>query len=98
MELPDGAGRPVVRRHVVISGRVQGVWFRESCRRAARNLHVTGWVRNRADGTVEAAFEGAETDVAAVVAWCEQGPPRASVERVDVFVELPQGETTFEVR
>jgi acylphosphatase len=83
---------------VVVSGHVQGVWFRESCRREAEARGVTGWVANRADGSVEAAFEGRESDVAEVVAWCRIGPPRAVVTGVDVTPEPPEGLVGFRVR
>ncbi len=78
------AGEQLVRVHVVVHGLVQGVWFRESCRRTASDLGVAGWVRNRADSTVEAELEGPEPAVARVVAWCRQGPPRADVTGIDV--------------
>jgi acylphosphatase len=88
----------VVRRRVVVSGRVQGVWFRESCRREAEAAGVGGWIRNRADGRVEAAFEGEPTPVLAMVTWCRLGPPRAEVTGVDVTDEEPMGEAGFRVR
>lgn len=87
-----------VRRRVVVSGRVQGVWFRESCRREAEAAGVGGWVRNRADGRVEAAFEGEPTAVLAMVTWCRLGPPRAEVTGVDVTDEELMGEVGFRVR
>ena len=83
---------------VVVSGHVQGVWFRESCRREADERGVAGWARNRADGTVEAVFEGQESAVAQVVAWCRRGPPRAVVTGVDVVEEAPEGLSGFRVR
>jgi len=92
------AGDPqsgVIRRRVVVTGRVQGVWFRDSCRERARAIRVSGWVRNRDDGAVEAVFEGPATLVAAMVEWCRQGPPRASVTDVKVANEDPEGLTTF---
>jgi acylphosphatase len=82
---------------VVVSGHVQGVWFRESCRREAESRDVAGWVANRFDGTVEAVFEGAEPEVAEVVAWCRIGPPRADVTGVDVTQEPPEGLVGFRV-
>ncbi len=88
----------VIRRRVVVTGRVQGVWFRDSCRREALDAHVGGWVRNRPDGTVEAVFEGATEQVERMVAWMREGPPRAVVLRADVAVEPPAGETVFRVR
>jgi acylphosphatase len=81
-----------------VSGRVQGVWFRESCRREADARGVAGWVANRPDGTVEAVFEGREPAVAEVVAWCRIGPPRADVTGIDVTQEPPQGLAGFRVR
>jgi acylphosphatase len=87
-----------VRRRVVVSGRVQGVWFRESCRREADARRVSGWVRNRPDGKVEAVFEGAADDVEALVGWCSIGPIRARVVRVEVIEELAAGESGFAVR
>jgi len=78
-----------VRYRVIVSGRVQGVWFRESCRQQADAHGVSGWVRNRNDGRVEAVFEGAESDVAQVVAWCRVGPRAAVVTAVDVTEEPP---------
>ena len=71
-----------VRVRLVIHGIVQGVWFRESTRREAVSLRLTGWVRNRFDGSVEAVFEGRRKDVEDLMRWCEQGPPAADVVRV----------------
>jgi acylphosphatase len=88
----------IVRRRVVVSGRVQGVWFRESCREEAVALGVNGWVRNRGDGAVEAAFEGESGAVLAMVAWCRTGPPLAEVTDVEVVDEAPTGEHGFRVR
>jgi acylphosphatase len=87
-----------VRRHLWIDGRVQGVWFRESCRRQAAEREVVGWIRNRADGQVEAVFEGDRAAVEAMVAWCRRGPPRAEVTHVEVVTEPPGGEPGFAVR
>lgn len=83
---------------MVVSGHVQGVWFRESCRREAEARGVAGWVGNRADGSVEAVFEGRESAVAEVVAWCRIGPRRADVTGVDVTPEPPEGLVGFRVR
>lgn len=88
----------MIRRRVVVHGRVQGVWFRESTRRVAEQHGVAGWVRNRPDGTVEALFEGRSVDVEQVVAWCREGPPRARVDQVEVRDEPPQGLAGFVVR
>jgi len=90
--------KDVIARHVVVSGRVQGVWFRDTTRHHASEHGVAGWVRNRSDGAVEAWFEGPVDAVGAVVAWCHEGPPRAHVERVDVEDEEPRGLTGFSVR
>jgi acylphosphatase len=87
----------VVRRRVLVAGRVQGVWFRETCRREAGGLGVSGWVRNRGDGRVEAVFEGDPAAVQAMVTWCRLGPPRADVTDVEVTDEPPEGETGFRV-
>ena len=77
---------------------MQGVFFRDTCRREATSRGVGGWVRNRPDGTVEAAFEGTDDAVRAMCAWCETGPPYASVEGVDIVEEEPRGELDFRVR
>ena len=87
-----------VRQRVWIAGRVQNVWFRDACMREAHARAVDGWVRNLADGRVEAVFEGAPDAVEALVAWCHDGPPRARVTRVDVQLELEGGEQGFTVR
>jgi acylphosphatase len=89
----------VVRRRVRLTGRVQGVWFRDSTRAVADDNGVAGWVHNRSDGSVEATLEGPADAVARVIAWCHHGPPRARVERVEVSEEEPEGLTgSFEVR
>jgi acylphosphatase len=72
------------RAHVVIEGRVQGVFFRAETQRAAQRLGVTGWVRNRPEGTVEAVFEGPSQAVQQSVDWCWQGSPRATVSDVKI--------------
>jgi acylphosphatase len=73
-----------VARRLVISGRVQGVGFREATVDAARAAGVAGWVRNRVDGTVEVLVQGSPDAVARLVAWCRRGPPLARVTGVDV--------------
>jgi acylphosphatase len=83
---------------VVVHGRVQGVFFRDSARRMAASRGVSGWVRNNPDGTVEAAFEGESDAVEAMVSFCREGPRGAAVERVDVSEEEPQGDAGFRVR
>ena len=84
-----------VRRHLFIAGRVQGVWFRDRCRQEALHRGVDGFARNLADGRVEVVLEGPPDAVAAVEAWCADGPPRARVERVDAREEAPTGLTGF---
>ncbi|HVC24331.1 MAG TPA: acylphosphatase [Acidimicrobiales bacterium] len=93
-----GQADPSVRRHVWVRGRVQGVWFRESCRRVAIRHGVVGWVRNLADGRVEAVFEGDAPAVAALVAWCQEGSTDAVVDAVEELAEPPQGFSGFSVR
>jgi acylphosphatase len=88
----------VVRRRVVVSGRVQGVWYRDTCRRVAVANGVAGWVRNLRDGRVEAAFEGPADAVERLVRWAGDGPEHAAVTAVDVHDEPPEGITGFEVR
>ena len=88
----------MTRRHVVVHGSVQGVFFRDSTRREAAAAGVTGWVANRSDGTVEAVFEGEPDAVDRMVRFCEGGPGHADVDRVEVTDEDPEGLTGFEVR
>ncbi len=92
------ADAPAVARRVVVSGRVQGVFFRDTCRREARSAGVSGWVRNRPDGRVEAVFEGPPTAVEALVAWCREGPPQAVVEGVEIFEADLSGAEGFRLR
>jgi len=88
----------VIRRRVVAYGRVQGVFFRDTCRREARARRVSGWVTNREDGAVEAVFEGEPYGVQALIAWARHGPPQARVIKLDVIEEQPRGELGFSVR
>lgn len=88
----------VIRRRVVVHGFVQGIGFRFSAVRAAESRGVSGWVRNRSDGTVEAVFEGEPEAVEAMVRWCEKGPRGAAVSGVDVFEERPEGLSGFGIR
>lgn len=81
-----------------MSGRVQGVFFRDSCRQLAQQHSVNGWVRNLADGRVEAVFEGAPTGVERLVEWARHGPPRAVVTDVAVRGEEPEGLAAFRIR
>lgn len=85
------------RAHVVVSGRVQGVFFRAETRDRARSLGLGGWVRNNRDGSVEAVFEGDQERVESMVDWCRRGPAHAEVENVHVAWEDPQGEKAFAV-
>ncbi len=87
---------PVARR-VVVSGRVQGVFFRDSCRKEAAGAGVGGWVRNTSEGEVEAWFEGDAQAVERMVTWCREGPSSADVTGVDVSNEDPAGDTGFRV-
>ena len=87
----------VVRRRVVVHGRVQGVWFRESARQRAMELGVSGWVTNRGDGAVEAELEGVLEDVETLAAWFGHGPPGAEVERIEMDERTPTGERGFAV-
>lgn len=84
---PTSASAGQVRRHVVVHGRVQGVFFRAATRDEALIRGVSGWVRNRPDGTVEAVFQGEPQAVAECVAFCRRGPRHARVDRVDVQEE-----------
>ena len=87
-----------IARNVVVSGDVQGVFFRDSARREARRLGVSGWIRNRADGCVEAHFEGPADAVAELVRWCGEGPRHATVEDVRVSDVEPEGLDSFAIR
>ncbi len=83
-----------VRARAVISGRVQGVFFRASTRDEARRLGISGWVRNLPNGDVEALFEGDKNTVNRMLAWCYQGPPYAAVAEVKVTWESYRGDQT----
>lgn len=82
---------------MVVRGRVQGVGYRMACEHAARVNGVSGWVRNRRDGAVEAVLEGPPAGVASMLEWCRRGPANASVAAVDVSEEEPQGMSGFRV-
>lgn len=89
----------VGRVHLIASGRVQGVWFRQSTVERARALGLTGWVRNLPDGRVEVVAEGDRASLEVLVAYCRQGPPLARVTSVEVAHEEPEGTfTSFEAR
>jgi acylphosphatase len=85
------------RVRVLVSGRVQGVFFRASCAERAAALGLSGWIRNVANGDVEAVFEGTDAAVEQIVRWCREGPPLARVDRIDVVDETPTGESGFRV-
>ncbi len=87
-----------VRRRVLVDGRVQGVFFRDSCCREASSAGVAGWARNLADGRVEVVAEGDEEAVERLVAWCRQGPRGAHITGVEVNEEEPEGLSGFAVR
>jgi acylphosphatase len=97
-----GFNRPMaddrIRRRVIVQGRVQGVFFRDSVRQRARSHDVAGWACNRSDGAVEAVFEGAPDDVERLVEFARRGPRQAEVESVEVREEEPEGLSGFEVR
>jgi acylphosphatase len=88
----------MVRRRLVIHGRVQGVFFRDTMRRLAEQAGVAGWARNTWEGTVEAVLEGQPDAVERLVAFARRGPEGAQVERVDVSEESPEGLEAFEIR
>ena len=88
----------MIRKRVVVRGRVQGVFFRDTVQQRARQRGVAGWIRNNRDGTVEAVFEGEPDAVESLVRFCSEGPRGAEVERVEVFQEEPEGLTRFDAR
>jgi acylphosphatase len=87
----------VVRVRVVVEGRVQGVFYRDGCRREAQRLGVRGWVRNRSDGSVEIVAEGQRSTVDELLAWCRLGPPQARVTGLVVTDEIPAAERSFRI-
>ena len=87
------------RVNVIISGRVQGVWFRASTKEKADQLGINGWVRNTSDGNVEAVFEGDEETIQKMLDWCHQGPQYARVENVKITKQEPSNEfSDFSIR
>ena len=80
------------RAHLIVSGRVQGVYFRAETQKAAAIFGLHGWVRNKRDGTVEAIVEGSKKDVMSLINWCKTGPPLSRVEKVDVDWQACHGE------
>jgi acylphosphatase len=87
----------VVRKRVIVHGRVQGVFFRDTARRMAQSRGVGGWVRNTPAGTVDAVFEGEPEAVESMVRWCGEGPRGATVQQVEVTEEEPEGLTEFRI-
>ncbi|MCK4691943.1 MAG: acylphosphatase [Desulfuromonadales bacterium] len=83
---------PQVRAEVRVTGRVQGVWFRQSTKDTAERYGVKGWCRNNPDGSVEAVLEGEETTVKAVIDWCKNGPDLARVDDLQIEWKAPNGE------
>jgi acylphosphatase len=93
-----GVADDQIRRRVTVTGRVQGVFFRDSLRQRANSHHVAGWATNRTDGAVEAVFEGTPEDVERLITFAKTGPRQAEVDSVDVSEEEPEGLTGFEIR
>ncbi len=87
-----------IRRRVLVSGRVQGVWFRGATQEQARAAGVVGWVRNLPDGRVEAVFEGTPERVARLLEFSRRGPPAARVDALEEHAETPRGEDGFRIR
>ncbi len=87
-----------IRRRLVVRGNVQGVFYRDSTRHAARNEGVSGWAANRSDGAVEVVLEGPADAVESVVGYCRRGPSSAEVRSVDEHDETPEGLTGFQIR
>jgi acylphosphatase len=87
----------MARRHLWVSGRVQGVWYRGACAEQAHALGISGWARNLTDGRVEIAAEGAVEALDELVEWCRHGPPAARVTAVEVRAEEPEGLDGFDV-
>ena len=81
-----------ITRHLRISGRVQGVFFREAMRQRANQLKVTGWVRNRSDGTVEAVVQGQAIEIETLIDWAQHGPDAAKVDRVEIEAAEDEGD------
>lgn len=88
----------MIRRSVIVTGTVQGVGFRWAAREQAQSLGVTGWARNRADGSVEVEVEGDPDRVERMLAWLREGPPGSAVERVEVADAVPDGDDGFRIR
>jgi acylphosphatase len=87
----------MIRRRLVVSGEVQGVFYRDTCRSIAESAGVAGSASNLPDGRVEVVLEGPEDAVEKVVAWCRRGTPQSTVQGVDIEEEEPLGDTSFRV-
>lgn len=87
-----------VRKRVVVTGEVQGVFYRDTCRTVAEEAGVAGWATNLPDGRVEVALEGDEEAVQSVLDWCRAGPNHATVHSIDVSDEPPKGASGFKIR
>lgn len=96
--MAEESASDLVRAHVWVSGRVQGVYFRAYAEDEAAFRKVAGWIRNAPDGRVEAVFEGDRPAVEAMIRWCRRGSPASRVTGVEVVWEPPRGERTFRVR
>ncbi len=88
----------LIRYHVLVSGKVQGVGYRKSVLQATKRLNLNGWVRNLSDGRVEAVFEGNINDIEQMIGWCRQGNSMAVVKDIAVKQEAPEGIQSFEIR
>lgn len=88
-----------VQANIIIHGKVQGVWYRQSTKNVAERLGLTGWVRNLPDRTVEACIVGERERVEKLISWCQQGPPAANVTNIDVeWQDAPEQIDSFQVR
>lgn len=87
-----------VRKHLYVSGRVQGVFYRDTCRRVAEEAQVAGWATNLPDGRVEVVLEGDDDAVDRVVGWCHEGTPYSEVANMEVTEEPPEGLEDFKIR
>ena len=89
----------MIRRRLIVRGRVQGVFYRATAREEARRLGLVGWVRNLSDGGVEIIVEGAAAAIEALIDWSRRGPPHARVDSLDIEEEEPLGDgSSFEIR
>jgi len=84
--------------HLIVRGKVQGVWYRAGTQEQAQKLDIAGWVRNLPDGSVEIQAEGLRENLDALIKWCRQGPPSAEVKDIDEEWNRPSGFVTFQIR